>query len=93
MRRYYIEARLEKVLNKLKRKNNTRYQAVIDKIEEIVNSTSINHYKNLKSSMKKLKRVHIDKSFVLIFSYDPETQTLKFYDLDHHDDIYQKLAK
>ena len=39
--------------------------------------------------MNKFKRVPIDKSFVLIFKYDKAKDTIKFYDLDHHDRIYK----
>ena len=39
--------------------------------------------------MKEFKRVHIDKSFILIFKFDKTNNKIKFYDLDHHDKIYK----
>lgn len=38
--------------------------------------------------MNYLKRVHIDKHFVLVFSIDKESKTVTLEDYDHHDNIY-----
>ena len=59
------------------------------KIEEIVSSDDINHYKNLKKPLNDFKRVHIDAHFVLVFIYDKNEDVVYFYDLDHHDNIYK----
>jgi mRNA-degrading endonuclease RelE of RelBE toxin-antitoxin system len=57
-------------------------------MQEILNSGSIDHYKNLRSPLHHLKRVHIRKSFVLTFGV--EKNVMVFYDFDHHDRIYEK---
>jgi len=62
---------------------------VFKKINEIVNTSNIEHYKNLKFPMNKFKRAHIDKSFVLVFRYDKANRKIKFYDMDNHDNIYK----
>lgn len=59
----------------------------MNKIEEIVNSDNIEHYKNLRYDMKDSKRVHIGH-FVLVFQFDLQTNTIPFDDFDHHDLIY-----
>jgi len=37
-----------------------------------------------------LRRVHLEKSFVLVFEIDEEEKMVKFLNLDHHDEIYRK---
>jgi len=58
------------------------------KINEIINSKNVEHYKNLKSPLNDFKRVHLDKSFVLIFKHDKFKDKIIFYDFNHHDKIY-----
>ena len=58
------------------------------KFEEIVNSSSVKQYTNLRFDMKDSKRVHIGH-FVLVFSYDKSKDFISFEDYDHHDNIYK----
>ena len=90
MREYEIKPHLQKVLNKLSRKDKSAYEAVLNKIQEIINTEDIEHYKNLRYELKELKRVHAAKSFVLAFSYDKAKNFVSFIDYDHHDHIYKK---
>jgi len=87
MREFEIKLELNKKLIKLSKKNKSRYEFIIKKIEEIINSNNIEHYKNLRYDLKKSKRVHIGH-FVLVFSYDKEKDFVSFEDYDHHDNIY-----
>ena len=87
MREFEIKPGLRKTLTKLFKKNKTAYEAVMKKIEEIVNFSDINHYKNLQHDLKNLKRVHIGH-FVLLFEYDSTKDFVSFEDYDHHDNIY-----
>ena len=89
MHKFEIEEKFNQTLKKLFKKNKKRYEIVWKKINEIINNSDIEHYKNLKSPMNEFKRVHIDKGFVLIFKYDKTNDKIKFYDLDHHDKIYK----
>ena len=87
MREFEIKPGLYKFLAKLLRKDKSTYEAVMKKIEEIVNSPNVEHYKNLRYDMKESKRVHIGH-FVLVFSYDKSRDFILFEDYDHHDNIY-----
>ena len=69
---YEIKPSLEKILSKIKKKDPIMFKAIINKIEEIVNSENPDHYKPLRHDLKNKKRVHILKSFVLIFSWEKE---------------------
>ncbi len=87
--KYNFSDGLKRILLKLSKKDSESYKAVKNKIEEIVNS-SPEHYKPLRYDLKNKKRVHIRKSFVLVFEYDPSTDTIWFLDYDHHDNVYNK---
>jgi YafQ family addiction module toxin component len=81
-----IKDELSYKLKKLKKKNIVQFDAIFKKAEEIQKDP--HRYKNLKSPMNHLKRVHIDKHFVLIFSVEEESKTVILEDYDHHDNIY-----
>ncbi|MBR9683421.1 addiction module toxin RelE [Candidatus Woesearchaeota archaeon] len=78
---------LDKVLNKLSKKNPRQFQIIFKKIGEIIHNP--HHYKNLRKPLQHLKRVHIDKSFVLIFSIDETEKRIIFEEFDHHDNVYK----
>lgn len=90
MREFEIKPHLQKILKKLSKKNKTAYEAVINKIAEVVNSENVEHYKNLRHDLKDKKRVHVASSFVLVFSYDKAKDYVSFLDYDHHDKIYRR---
>ena len=87
---YDIEFRksVEKMFFKLAKKNPKQLEIILNKIEEI--RLAPNHYKNLKRPLQHMKRVHIDRSFVLVFSVDEFKNTVIIEDYDHHDNIYKK---
>lgn len=80
---------LQKILNKLSKKDKSLYEQVMKKIEEIINSPDVEHYKNLRYDMKDSKRAHIGH-FVLVFRYDKENNLILFEDFNHHDNIYKR---
>ncbi len=77
-------------ISKLAKKDKKKAEIINKKIKEIVSSDkySIQHYKNLRYDLKELKRVHIDKHFVLTFRVDIANNFILFVDFDHHDKIY-----
>lgn len=46
-------------------------------------------FKPLSNIMKGIRRVHIDKSFVLTYSIDEENRTVILENYDHHDNIFK----
>lgn len=88
MYNYEIKPNLQKILNRLGKKDKTLYEQIIKKIDEIISSYNIEHYKNLRYDLKDLKRVHIGH-FVLVFSFDKKKNLISFGDFDHHDNIYK----
>lgn len=89
MYKFKVSELLQEKLNKILKKNSNLYEQIIKKINEIVNSSDIEHYKNLRYNMKDSKRVHIGH-FVLVFQFDKKNNTINFDDFDHHDNIYKK---
>ncbi|MCD4740629.1 addiction module toxin RelE [archaeon] len=89
MHDFCIEHSLKSKLKKLYKKDRKTYEAVMVKMDEIVSSPDIEHYKNLRKPLQRFKRVHIMKSFVLTFKYEKSRDLVKFYDFRHHDDIYK----
>lgn len=83
---YELRASVEKIFFKLAKKNPKQLEIIYNKITEICENP--NHYKNLRAPLQHLKRVHIDRSFVLVFSVDEMKKHIIFEDYDHHDFIY-----
>ena len=87
MHSYEIQPSLQKILNKLFKKDKALYEQILEKIEEVMTSSDIEHYKNLRFDMKDKKRVHIGH-FVLVFKFVKQENKIIFIDFDHHDNIY-----
>lgn len=83
---------LKLTLAKIARKDRLRAAIVYKKIEQIIScdEISIEHYKNLRHGLSDFKRVHIDKSFVLLFKVSKKHKHVTFIKLDHHDSIYKR---
>ncbi len=88
MHSYEIIPSLQKILNKLSKKNTALYEQVLKKIEEVITNFDVEHYKNLKYDLKDRKRVHIGH-FVLVFKYIKKENKISFIDFDQHDNIYK----
>ncbi len=89
MREFEIKPELERILKKLFKKDKNLYEQIMKKIEEVVESYDVEHYKNLRYNMKESKRVHIGH-FVLIFNYDKKSDFVSFEYFDHHNNIYKR---
>ena len=86
---YHISEKLQQIMLKLSKKDKSLYEQLVKKINEVINSYDIEHYKNLKFNLEDSKRVHISH-FVLVFQFDKQKNEIKFDDFDHHDEIYKK---
>ncbi|MBU0471118.1 MAG: type II toxin-antitoxin system RelE/ParE family toxin [Nanoarchaeota archaeon] len=87
MHSYELRKSVEKEFFKLAKKNPKQLLIIEKKIDEIRQNPQ--HYKNLRSPLQHFKRVHIDKSFVLVFSVDEDRKHIIIEDYDHHDNIYR----
>lgn len=80
------------LLDKLKVKDPKGYNNAISKIQKIAINFEYNpnHCKNLRAPLQDYKRVHVNKSFIIIFKVDIKNKLLIVYDYDHHKRIYKK---
>ena len=86
--KFLIENKLKALMKKLFKKDRSLYNAIMNKIEEILTCKEVNHYKNLSKPLQNFKRVRIKRSFVLTFKYIESEDKVIFYKFGHHDDIY-----
>lgn len=77
---------LKEKLKRIQKKNRVLFDVTINKIKEIEKTPD--HYKQLRYNLKGIRRVHLLKSFVLVFTIIERENKIKFLDLDHHDKIY-----
>jgi len=82
-----VKPELNKKLAKLFKKNRKQYEIIMKKTNEVIQNPQ--HYKNLRAPLQYLKKVHIDRHFVLTFSVDENTKTVTLEDYDHHDKIFE----
>lgn len=73
-------------IEKLCKKNPVLKEALQKKMQEILQNPS--HYKPLRYDLAGSRRVHILKSFVLIYEIDEERKIVVFIFFGHHDEAY-----
>ena len=85
---YYlnISAEADKKFKKLQSKNKKQLEIIDKKIQQILQNPY--HFKPLRRDMHGSRRVHIDKSFVLVYEIDEKNNIIRILDYDHHDKIY-----
>lgn len=85
---YSLEVResVDRIFSKLVAKNPKQMRIIDKKIKQILENPQ--HFKPLKAPMQHLRRVHIDKSFVLTYSVDEQNDVVIIEDYDHHDNVY-----
>jgi len=79
-----VSQKADKIFKKLSKKDSVQLKVIKRRIDEILENPE--HYKPLKGDMHGARRVHVDKSFVLV--YEIERNTVRILDYDHHDKIY-----
>ncbi|MBR9703512.1 hypothetical protein GOV10_05715 [Candidatus Woesearchaeota archaeon] len=85
MRELIISEKATKIFSELARKNPKQLAIIFKKIPEILAHPE--HFKNLRAPLQHLKRVHIDKSFVLTFAVKNDSVSIEDY--KHHKEAYK----
>ena len=85
---YDIEVReeVERVLQKLAKKDSVSSEYISKKIKEIRENPY--HFKPLKNPLQNFRRVHIG-NYVLIYSIDEKRKTIIIERYKHHDEAYK----
>ncbi|MGV8143252.1 MAG: type II toxin-antitoxin system RelE family toxin [Methanothermobacter sp.] len=81
----------DEFMEDLSKKEPTIHDQVIKKITDIAETLewSDKHYKNLQHPLNRYRRVHLNKTFVLVFRVDHNKHMVEFYVYDHHNYVYQ----
>jgi len=87
-----IKPEADKIFSKLTKKNKKQLNIIHKKILEI-RKAPYHEYKFLKNPLQNFNRIHIDKSFVLIFKLDHKKEVVDIYYYAHHDKIYSWRPK
>ncbi|HKL23859.1 MAG TPA: hypothetical protein VJ912_00830 [Candidatus Nanoarchaeia archaeon] len=87
-----IKEEADKIFRKISKKNPEQLKKINKKIQEIRKKPD-HVYKFLRKPLQSFNRVHIDRSFVLIFRIDHWRETVVIYYFDHHDKVYQWRPK
>ena len=77
---------IDKIFLKLKNKDPEQLKIVYRKIEQIIMNPY--HFKPLRGDMHGSRRVHIGKSFVLVYEIYEKEKVVTLLDYDLHDKIY-----
>jgi YafQ family addiction module toxin component len=81
-----IEPNVYKTFKKLEKKNPNQIAIIEKKIQQILNNPY--HFKPLRGDMHGARRVHIDKSFVLVYEIKEKDKAVVLLEYEHHDKIY-----
>lgn len=82
-----IKPHVDKAFAKIGKKDPEQLNAIKNKIKQIIENPY--RFKPLSSTMKNKWRVHIYKSFVLVYAIDEKEKIIELLDYDHHDNIYE----
>jgi YafQ family addiction module toxin component len=81
-----IREHLDRTFRKLAKKDRRQMEAIMKKIQEIVQDPHA--YKPLRFPLAGKRRVHIG-SYVLLFTIDEARKTVVLEDYEHHDRVYR----
>ncbi len=82
-----IKPHLEKVFEKLGKKDPVQLEAVHKKVKQILEDP--HRFKPLHAPMQHIRRVHIMGSFVLLYTISESDHSVELLDYDHHDAVYR----
>ena len=82
-----VTKEFEDTYKKIAKKDKETKKAIDKKVEQILENPF--RFKPLRKPLQGLRRVHIMKSFVLIYSTNEKEKTITIREYRHHDNIYK----
>ena len=82
----WLRENVKKEFEKLKHKDKRRLEVIDKKIQQILQDPY--KFKPLRAPMQNFRRVHVNKSFVLIYTIDEISKRVYIERYDHHDNVY-----
>ena len=83
-----IKKSCKKAIKKKTAKNKELEETISKKINQILQNPK--QFKPLKNELSGLRRVHIMKSFVLIYQILEKNKSIELVSFTHHDEAYKK---
>ncbi len=83
-----IPEKLDRIFAKLAKKDRKTIEIINNKIKHILDNPY--QFKPLKNDLAGTRRVHIGKSFVLIYEILENIKTVRILDYNHHETIFKK---
>lgn len=80
------KSKVDKLFSRLSSKNPKHLEMIFKKVQQIVKNPE--RFKPLRGDMHGSRRVHINKSFVLVYEVDEKNEIITIVDYNHHDNIY-----
>lgn len=87
-----VKEEADRIFKKLSKKNPKQLSIIDKKIADIRENPG-HIYKFLQKPLQSFNRVHIDKSFVLIFKIERERKAVVVYYYSHHNSVYKWRPK
>ena len=84
-----LSDKLRKKVEKLAKKDKVLALIFKKKVQEIITTTSIDTYKNVRSPKNEFKRIHFTDNFILLFTVNKEENFILFLDILHWDKAYK----
>ncbi len=81
-----IDAKLLEKFRKLRHRDSKQLAEVSKKVNKILEDP--HHFEHLELVKGKFHRVHVDRSFVLVYSIDEARNIVILHEYDHHDNVY-----
>ena len=81
-----LRTHVDKLFNKMGRKDRHNLEIIYKKLEEVCEDP--NKFKPLGTPMQGMRRIHVLKSFVIIYSINESTHSVWIEDFAHHDEVY-----
>lgn len=82
-----IRDHIDRLFTKMSKRDKHSLEMIYKKLEEVCEDP--HKFKPLHAPKQNLRRVHVLKSFVLIYSIEDDTNSVWIEDFDHHDNIYE----
>jgi len=86
--RLIVKPSLDKIFKKIGKRDPEQLDAINKKVKQILEGPY--RFKPLGAILKNKRRVHIYKSFVLVYEIHENEKIVELWDYDHHDNIYKK---
>jgi len=83
----WLRETVKREFEKLKQHDRRRIEIIDRKIEQILQDPYM--FKPLRAPMQHMRRVHVDKSHVLVYSIDETKKRIYVERYKHHDDAYR----